>query len=331
MPARALRLPLRRPAPEHGGATRLLWLGGLLLLAILAYLGWGLSGPVGFILELRATRLLSLVLVGAAVGVSTVLFQTVTGNRILTPSIMGFDALFLLVQSLLVLVLGGLGHAGLAGPIKFLIDTAVMVGAALLLFSLLTGRGRHDLYRMILVGVIFGLFFRSMTGFVQRLIDPSEFAVIQQVMYASFGAVPVNELMLAGGLTLAALAVIAWLTPRLDVVALGRDCAIGLGLDYDRLTQALLALTAVLVAVATALVGPVSFLGLLVASLAHELMRTHRHAVLLPAAAMLGALVLVAGQTVFERLLGLQSTLAVLIEFFGGMLFLYLVLGRRRR
>ena len=113
---------------------------------------------------------------------------------------------------------------------------------------------------------------------------------------------------------------------RLDVMALGRRNALGLGLDHDRAVLGVLALVAALTACATALVGPISFLGLLAASLAHRLTGTHRHAVLIPAAAMLGAAILVIGQTVFERVLGQQSSLAVIIEFGGGLLFLTLVL-----
>ena len=62
-----------------------------------------------------------------------------------------------------------------------------------------------------------------------------------------------------------------------------------------------------------------------------RLTNTHRHAVLLPAAALIGALILVAGQFVFERLMGAQSALAVIVEFFGGLLFLALVLQKKAR
>lgn len=115
----------------------------------------------------------------------------------------------------------------------------------------------------------------------------------------------------------------------LDVLALGRPAAIGLGIDHDRLCRRALAVVAVLVSAATALVGPVAFFGLLVASLAHLVTRSAHHAHLIPAAAMIGAIILIAGQTVFERVLGLQSTLSVVIEFAGGLLFLFLLLRRR--
>nr|WP_303623811.1 iron chelate uptake ABC transporter family permease subunit [Shimia sp. CNT1-13L.2] len=298
----------------------------MLMLACGFFMLWGLPSFSPFILTLRAERLLALVVVGAAVGASTVVFQTVAANRILTPTIMGFDSLFLMVQTGLVFLFGGLSYAALPVTPKFLLETLLMMLAAMVLFSLLFGRGRRDMHRMILVGVIVGILFRSLTVFLQRLLDPSEFSVVQGAMFASFGAVDLTTLYLATGLCCLVFAVLVPMLRPLDVIALGRSPAVGLGVSYDRALVGLLGITAALVAVSTALVGPISFLGLLVASLAHALMRTHRHALLVPAAALIGAVILVVGQGVFERVLGLQSSLAVIVEFFGGLLFLILVL-----
>ncbi|MFV0360366.1 iron chelate uptake ABC transporter family permease subunit [Tropicimonas sp.] len=311
---------------------RLALLAGLLAAACAFFLFWGPGGRSGFILELRAVKLAALLVVGAAIGTSTVVFQTVTGNRILTPAIMGFDALFLLLQTVLVLVFGGSGYLGMLGPGKFVLETVLMMAAAMALFSLLLGRGREDIHRMLLVGIIFGVFFRTLTNFLQRIVDPSEYAVVQGAMFASFNSVDPQQLAIAALVSAAALGVLVRLTGRLDIVALGRIPAVGLGLGYDRLVFTLMALVAALVSVSTALVGPtsylgaVTFLGLVVASLAHSLMRSHRHALLLPAAAMISALVLVAGQGLFERVFHLQSTLFVIVDFFGGMFFLFLLL-----
>ncbi|MBO6792167.1 MAG: iron chelate uptake ABC transporter family permease subunit [Dinoroseobacter sp.] len=304
---------------------RLLWLGSGLVAATALYLLWGLGGRVWFILELRGIKLAGLVLVGIAVAFATVLFQTLSGNRILTPAIMGFDALFLLVQASLVLSLGGFGYAQLPSVLLFGVNSGAMMWASVLLFAAVLHRARHDIQLMILVGVVFGLMFRSLTSFIQRLIAPSEFAMIQGAMFAQFSGINRVELRAA---SLLLLMVLIWLWPRmavLDVVALGRAPARSLGLDYDRVQMQMLCVIAALVSVSTALVGPITFLGLLVASLTHTLMRTHRHALLLPASALIAAIILVSGQAVFERVLRMQSTLTVVIEFVGGLLFLYLL------
>lgn len=301
----------------------------LLLLALCAlFLGWGLRGPIGFILGLRATKLAALCIVGGAVGAATVIFQTVAGNRLLTPGIVGFDALYVFLQTGLVLALGGAGYATLPKLAQFGAETTVLMLAGVGLFGAMLWRGAGDILRLILTGVILGVFLRGLAGLAGRLLEPSEYAIVQQASFASFGAVDKTQLWIAAVLLVVALGAAWRLAPSLDAAQLGRDMARGLGVNFDRLVLQALTVVALLVAVSTALVGPVTFLGLLAASLSHALLKTWRHALLVPGAALIGAAVLVAGQFVFERLLGMQSTLAVIVEFLGGLLFLYLVLKR---
>ena len=307
---------------------RLIWLAGGLALAIALFLLWNLRAPMGFILSLRAEKLAALVLVGAATGAATVIFQTIAANRLLTPGIVGFDALFVFLQTALVVALGSAGFAALPALPAFALETLCLIGAAMALFGLLLRKGAEDIIRMILTGVILGVLLRGLARFAQRLLDPSEFAVLQQASIASFNAVPRDQLAIAA-LTLSAALGIAWrLAPSLDVAQLGRIKARSLGLDHDRLVLGGLALVAALVAVSTALVGPVTFLGLLAASLARAALPDSRHALLIPAAALIGATILVVGQTLFERVLGLQSALGMVVEFLGGLLFLALVLRK---
>ena len=286
---------------------RSLLLFALLLLSCTLFLLWNLRAPLGFILSLRLTKLAALCVVGGAIGTATVLFQTIAANRMLTPGIVGFDALFVFIQTMLVLTLGGIGFAGLPSLAQFGIETLVLVATALALFSVLL---------------------RGLAGLAQRLLDPSEFAIVQQASFATFSGVDQKQLVIASVILILCFGVAMRLARFLDIVALGRNVALPLGLDYDRVVFAALGLVALLVATSTALVGPITFLGLLASSLAHAALPTWRHAKLLPAAAMIGATILVAGQFVFERLLGLQSTLTVIVEFAGGLLFLFLVLRR---
>ncbi|AUH35190.1 iron chelate uptake ABC transporter family permease subunit [Paracoccus tegillarcae] len=310
---------------------RLILLALALLLASALYLCWGLRSPYQIILSLRGAKLTALVLVGASAGAATVIFQTIIGNRLLTPGIVGFDALFVLIQTLLVLLLGGIGFATLPTLPKFLLETACLAGAATALFGTVLRFGAHDMTRLVLTGVIMGILMRGLTGFMQRILDPSEFAIVQGASFASFSGIEPVQLAIAAPFVVFALAACLRLAPALDVAALGRTHARSLGVDHDRLALITLIIIAALVATSTALIGPISFLGLLAASLAAALLPTWRHAILIPAAAMLGALILVAGQFVFERLLALQSTLAVIVEFLGGLVFLALVLRRRPR
>ncbi|KZL23655.1 Fe(3+) dicitrate transport system permease protein FecD [Pseudovibrio sp. Ad37] len=312
-------------------AKKLIILSVLLALACIVFMTLGAKGSWSFLLVFRGTKLLALLLVSVSISVATLLFQTISGNRILTPSIMGFDALYLLVQTLLVFMLGGFTYVALDGQIKFLAEVGVMLLAAVLLFSTVMGKGRQDLHRMVLVGIIFGVLFRSLTGFLQRIIDPNDFAILQGASFAQFSSVD-KDLLGLSILLVSVCCLIIWrLRYSLDVIALGRSNAINLGVNYERASFAVLVLVATLVSVSTALVGPVAFFGLLVTSLAHFIMNTHRHSILLPASILIAALILVSGQTVFERILKSQSTLSVTVEFFGGLLFLLLLFRGKMR
>lgn len=297
--------------------------------AAAVYLAWGLQGPYGFILSLRATRLAALAIVGASVGAATVIFQTITANRLLTPGIVGFDSLFVLIQTLLVLGLGGVGYAALPAFPKFLVEILCLCAVAVALFASVLRAGSSDMTRLVLTGVILGVLMRGLTGFVQRLLDPTEFALAQAATFASFNSVDPVQVAFAAPILILAL-LLAWrLSPVLDVALLGRDGARSLGVDHERLTMAALAVVAMLVATSTAVAGPVTFLGLLAASLAAAALPHWRHAVLIPGAALTGALILIVGQFLFERLLGLQSTLPAIVESLGGLVFLVMVLKRR--
>ena len=308
---------------------RLLGLAVAALAAAAAFLAIGLKGNIAFVLELRLVKLAALVQVGVAIAISTVIFQTVTGNRILTPSIMGLDALYLFGQMLMVFLLGGVGYVTLDPQMKFGLEVLVLMAlASALLLPML--KSRLDMGLMLLAGVVFGVLFRSLHSLLARLIDPNEFSVVQSASFANFNAVRTDLLLFAAVVTVVA-AVIAWRTRHvLDIVSLGPDTATGLGVGWAGTVTGLLLLVSALVAVSTALVGPVAFFGLLVAALAERIVNTRRHAVLLPAAALAGVVVLVGGQTLFQHALGNATALGVVIEFVGGLVFLLLlILGSR--
>jgi iron complex transport system permease protein len=305
-------------------------MAGVALLVVAAFMTMGLRGDLAFALELRATRLAAMVLVGVAVAVSTVVFQTVCANRIITPSIMGLDALYIFCQTALVFALSGFGFAGIDKQLHFLGNFMAMASLALVLFLPMLRR-RFDLTLMLLAGVVLGLLFRSLTTLLARLIDPNDFAVLQGAVFASFNAVEPDLLLLAGAITIAGVAV-AWRARHvLDVLALGADTAIGLGIPWRATAAGLLVLVAALVSASTALVGPMTFLGLLVVSLAQRIVGSDRHAILLPAAALTAVIVLVGGQTLLQHALGGEGSIGIVVEFVGGIVFLALLFVGGRR
>lgn len=298
--------------------------------AAVLFMTLNVRGSWDFVLGFRGRKLWGLALVAYAIAVSTVLFQTVTGNRILTPAIMGFDYLYQLVQTTLVFLLGGFAYATLDPQLRFVGDLLIMVVLSLALFRWLFGRSSRSLHLLVLVGIVFGVLFRSLSGLMQRLIDPNEFAVLQDAFFANFNAIDTSLLMLSTVLLALVSLFGLRLLPKLDVLLLGREAAIGLGVDHVRTVSAVLAIVAVMVSISTALVGPVLFFGLLVANLAYLVMPDYRHHYVLPAAVLLGLIGLIGGQAVLEHVFGYNTALAIIIEFVGGLAFLFLLLRTKR-
>ncbi|QCU77604.1 enterobactin ABC transporter permease [Citricoccus sp. SGAir0253] len=324
-----------RPGAGRRRGDRRAWLvvgalGALAVACLAAFVLVDLTGAVAYILPRRLTTVAAMVLVAYAVGVSTVLFQTVTGNRILTPSIMGFDALYVLVQTVMVWVFSAQSFLSAPAPLRFLLEAVVMVAFAVALYRWLFTGARQSLHLVLLIGIVFATLFRGVSALLQRLMDPSEFIVLQDLFFASFGMVDPQLLGIAAVL-LALASVPVWrMRHELDVLALGRDTAVSLGVDHRGRTLQVLVVAAVMVAVSTALVGPVTFFGLLVANLAYQV-GAFRHRLVLPAAVFLGIVMLSGGQLVLQHVFGFDTALSIIIEFAGGIVFLAMLLRGKVR
>ncbi|WP_411034232.1 iron chelate uptake ABC transporter family permease subunit [Shinella sp. BYT-45] len=309
----------------------LVLLAVLALAACLLFMTLGAKGSWSFVLPFRGAKLCGMLLVAYAIAVSTVLFQTITNNRILTPSIMGFDALYALIQTVMVFFLGAQATSAIDPRLLFAVECGAMVLFSCLLYRWLFSGAVRSLHVLMLVGIIFGILFRSVSGFLQRVIDPNEFIVLQDRLFASFNSFDTRLLALSV-LLIAAASLAGWrLFHTFDILALGRENAIALGVAHRRVTTQILVIIAVLVSVSTALVGPVTFFGLLVASLAYQFMPFGLHRFTLPAAVLAAVISLVGGQLVLERLFAFDTAVGIVIEFVGGLVFLILLVRGKTR
>lgn len=305
----------------------------LFLVAIglsLLYLFHDLNGSFDYALPRRGIKVLAMVITGAAIAYATVIFQTITHNRILTPSIMGLDSLYLLIQTFFIFFLGSDHITVVNKQVNFLLSVAAMVVFALLLYRLLFKKGQQSIYFLLLVGIIVGTFFQSISTFLQVLIDPNEFLIVQDRMFASFNNVN-GDLVWISILFILAVFAAGWRSiSSLDVMSLGRDTAMNLGVSYDKVARQMLVLTAILISIATALVGPITFFGLIVANLAYQFFSTYKHRILISGAILMSIIALVGGQWAVERIFTFSTTLSVIINFVGGVYFLYLLLKESR-
>lgn len=300
----------------------------LTLLVVIIFMIINLSGDIQYILWRRGWIVLTMLIVAFSASVATVLFQTITNNRILTPSLMGFEALFILLQTLLVFFYGEPHIFWLFNIIQFIIEAILLTVFALFLYRRLFSKLNHNLNLVLIVGIILGTLFHSVGALLQRLLDPNEFAILQSRMFATFTrAAP--ELVLFSLFIITIIGVVLWHKRyQFDVLLLGRPNAINLGLNYRQIVTMSLFLISVLVAVSTALVGPLSFLGLMVANVAYYLSASNKHKYLFPLAFLLAVIALVGGQLILEHALNMAGSLSVVLEFTGGVFFIYLILKR---
>ncbi len=309
--------------------TKIIILACLTLILIAIFLFTGIPSNWDYILPRRVNIVIAIVITGVVIAIATVVFQTITNNRILTPSVIGLDSLYTLLQTFLIFVFGSTSVVSVNPQINFILSVLVMMIFAFFLYHILFKK-QQNVFFLLLVGLVFGTFFGSLSSFMQVLIDPNEFLIIQNKMFASFNNINTDIIPYAIGILLISFLYFWRFIKYLDVMSLGKSHAINLGINYDYIVQRLLIIIAIWISVATALVGPILFLGLLVANLSYEFLKTYRHSYLLVGAALISIIALLGGQLLVERLFTFETTISVIINFIGGVYFLYLILKENK-
>ena len=303
----------------------------LVVVSSFLFLMYGLNpNSYQYALSLRVPKLIAIALTGSGIALSSVIFQTVTNNRILTPSVLGLDSLYNLFQTLIVFVFGSLNIALAGSNINFLFSAALMIIFSLFLFKMMFKREGTNLFFLLMVGMVIGTLFCSLSSFMQMVMDPNEFLIVQNKMFASFNNVQSSLLMISIIIVSVAIGCICKDFKKLDVMSLGKEQAVNLGINYDYMVKKILIIVSILVSVSTALVGPITFLGILVTNLAYQLVKDYRHSVIVPTAILLSLAALIGGQFLVERVFHFSTTVGVIINFIGGLYFIYILLKEER-
>lgn len=305
------------------------------LLFTAGLLSWG--NPMEFgtrgywlIAERRMNSVIAMAVVAVCQAVATVAFQTVTNNRIITPSIMGFESLYVAIHTSTVYFLGAAGLNNARTLEMFVIQLVLMVGLSLILYTWLLAGDNPNMHAMLLVGIVLGGGLGSVSTFMQRLLTPSEFDVLTARLFGSVNNADPAYYPLAVPLVLVAVGLMYANSRRLNVLGLGRDVAVNLGVSHKKHAVYTLVLVSVLMAVSTALVGPMTFLGFLVATLAYQFADTYDHRYVFPMAALLGYCILAGAYFVMNHIFYAQGVVSIIIELVGGLTFLIVVLRKGR-
>lgn len=304
----------------------------VLLLSVTAlFLCFDVGDNIDYVLKSRSIRLATMLVVGTSVAFASIIFQTITNNRILTPSIMGYESIFILFQTIIVFIYGDKSFQAVSQEQNFVYAVLLMIGFSGLMYLLLFGKEKQNIFKLLLLGMVLGTIFSTISNFLQVLIDPNQFSIIQNFMFVSFTKMNTKLLLIATATLSATLVYIQFNLKYLDVLALGRAHAINLGLNYNALVKKFMLAIALLVSVATALVGPITFLGILITNLTYELFNTRKHQNMVWLCSLLSCLFIIAGQFMVEHVFNFSTTVSIVINFIGGIYFMYVILKSRRK
>ena len=282
-----------------------------------------------YILGLRIPTLICMMIASVSIGASTMIFQSIVHNRIVTPALLGMNSIYSFLHTAAVFVLGTGSSLYLNANLAFAVDLVTMGTVVTVIYWYLFRVTGHNILYIMLIGTVLSSFFGSVQSAMIRVMDPNEYDALLTTLVADFNNVNGEIIVFA----IASLVVIAVLLRKelglLDVITLGRHQAINLGVDYDRVIRKLLFGVVLCMAVATATIGPVSFLGLIVANLSRQILKTYKHTYLIAGASLIGMLALIGGQLIAQHIFHFTVPVSTFVTIAGGVYFLYLLLMKK--
>lgn len=321
-------------AARRSNVRKLTILALLVLLAAVAYLlvevNFGNPKLFRYAMKLRVPKLIVMLITAFAIGGASIVFQSIINNTIVTPCLLGMNALYTLIHTAVVFCVGSGSILASNANLSFAVDLLLMGVVATVIYSYLFRKTNHNVLYVLLIGTVLTSFFSSIQTTMTRVMDPNEYDTLLTTLVASFSNVNAEIILFSLVLLAALIFVLRRELALLDVLTLGKDQATNLGVDYDRCIRKLLLGVTLCIAIATAMVGPISFLGLIIANLSRQLLRTYRHTQLVLGSALFGMLVLVGGQLIVEHVFTYAIPISVFITVGGGLYFLYLLLTNRR-
>ena len=309
-------------------------MAALVLLAAAAYLMINVnlenSRMFAYAMKIRIPKLAAMGVTAVAIGGASLVFQSIIGNTIVTPCLLGMNSLYTLIHTAVAFFAGSGSILAVNTNLSFAVDLVLMGAGATVIYSYLFKKTNHNILYVLLIGTVLTSLFTSIQTTLTRVMDPNEYDSLLTTLVASFqhinSEIILFSIVILGAVVFALRKELA----LLNVITLGKEQAINLGVDYDRCIRKLLLGVALCIAVATAMVGPVSFLGLIISNLARQLLCTYRHSQLIAGTICFGMVVLIGDQLIVEQVFSYGIPVSVFITSGGGCYFLYLLLTNRK-
>ena len=282
-----------------------------------------------YVCSLRLPTLIVMFLSAFAIGSASMVFQSIISNRMVTPCLLGMNSMYTFLHTAIIFLFGSSSIFATNSYLSFLIDLIVMSIFATFIYSYLFKKTRNNMLYVLLIGSVLASFFGSMQSTMIRVMDPNEYDSLLTTLVADFNHVKV-ELIFISVVLMIGIILFLWKDLQLlDVITLGKNQAINLGVDYHRSVSRLLLGVVLYIAIATALVGPISFLGLIIANLARQFFQTYQHRYLILGSACMGMIAMIFAQYISQHIFHYVVPMSTFITIGGGIYFLYLLLSTK--
>lgn len=281
------------------------------------------------ITQRKTIQLIAMIVSAVLIASTSLVFQTLTHNRILTPSLIGFDSIFITVQTLIVFLFTSQSVFYSNIYLNFFISSGLMILISMLMYAFILRKNKNNIIFLLLVGMILSTLSRSLANFLQTIMNPDEFQSIVIRTEVSVSNMNTGIIMISIPVLIVILMLMFKEVKSLDVMTLGETQATGLGVNYHHKMNLHLIYIAIAMSVATAMIGPISFLGLIAVNASRELLKTYRHKELLILSSLIAITFLVLGQTIIVET-GYITTVTVWMSLVGGLYMIYLILKENK-
>lgn len=249
---------------------------------------WG-----NILLDFRLPKALAAIIVGAGLSISGLQMQTLFRNPLAGPFVLGLSSGASLGVALLLLAGVSITGIGILGLTSWLVVIAASIGSALVLTLVMAVSLKvQDSMTLLIIGLMFASLTGAVVSILQYFSTGEEIQTYLFWTFGSLGGLSWTEVSVLLAITFLGLLFVTLSVKPLNALLLSENYVQSMGLNLSRARILIIISTSLLAGSITAFCGPIAFIGLAVPHLTRLLFHTADHKILLPAVAMMGAIVM---------------------------------------
>ncbi|MBP1613727.1 MAG: iron transporter [Bacteroidetes bacterium] len=280
------------------------------------------------ILNHRMPKALTAILAGAALSVAGVMMQTLFHNPLAGPDVLGVTSGASLGVALLTLGASALPFGFVAGWGQ--VTAAVTGSIGVLLLVIIVSIRIPQTVSLLIIGMMFGNFAGAIVSILQSVSNPDMLKLFITWTFGSLSSVSWEQMWIMAPVILIGISLAFILQKQLNVLLLGKNYAIGLGISVMRLRLLVIFATALLAGTSTAFTGPIAFIGITMPHIARGIMGTSNHRVILPTSILCGASTMLICD-IISQLPSAQGTLPInaVTALFGAPVIVWIIIKNK--